>query len=155
MRSVRRELEVAWAIGKREIGLVAGMKSEKALMAESDIRCVHYGNFIGEALKAAHDIGFRRAVLAIMIGKAVKLADGHLDTHSHKVAMDKDFLRQVAKSLGIPTQPIDGITMARELWGVMPKEFFNKITSLCREHCLKVFPGGEIDVRLICDTPQQ
>ncbi len=155
MRSVRRELEVAWAIGKREIGLVAGMKSEKALMAESDIRCVHYGNFIGETLKAAHDIGFRRAVLAIMIGKAVKLADGHLDTHSHKVAMDKDFLRQVAKSLSIPTQPIDGITMARELWGVMPKEFFNKITSLCREHCMTVFPDGEIDVRLICDTPQQ
>lgn len=152
MHSVRRELEVAWAIGKREIGLVAGMKSEKALRAKSDIRCVHYGNFIGEALKAAHDIGFRRATLAIMIGKAVKLADGHLDTHSHKVAMDKDFLKQVAQSLGIPTQPIDNITMARELWGVMPSEFFNKISSLCRSHCMKVFPSGKIDITLICDT---
>ena len=30
IRSIRRELEVAWAMGRREIGLVAGMKSEKA-----------------------------------------------------------------------------------------------------------------------------
>ncbi len=153
--SIRRELEVAWAIGKREIGLVAGMKSEKALREERDIRCVHYGNFIGEALKAAHETGFRKAVLAIMIGKAVKLADGNLDTHSHKVVMNKAFLKQVAQSLNIPTTPIDGITMARELWDIMPKEFFNRITSLCREHCMKVFPEGVIDIRLICDTLRQ
>ncbi len=153
--SIRRELEVAWAIGKREIGLVAGMKSERTLREKRDIRCVHYGNFIGEALKAAHEIGFRKAVLAIMIGKAVKLADGNLDTHSHKVTMNKDFLKLVARSLNIPTEPIDGITMARELWDIMPKDFFCKITSLCREHCMTVFPDGEIDIQLICDTPRQ
>lgn len=153
--SIRREIEVAWAIGKREIGLVAGMKSERALREERDIRCVHYGNFIGEALKAAYETGFRRVVLAIMIGKAVKLADGNLDTHSHKVTMNRDFLKRVAQSLNIPADPIDGITMARELWDIMPKVFFDKITSLCREHCAKVFPGGEIDIRLICDTPRQ
>ena len=153
--SIRREIEVAWAIGKREIGLVAGMKSERALRDERDIRCVHYGNFIGEALKAAYETGFRRVVLAIMIGKAVKLADGNLDTHSHKVTMNRDFLKRVAQSLNIPADPIDGITMARELWDIMPKVFFDKITSLCREHCAAVFPGGEIDIRLICDTPRQ
>lgn len=153
--SIRREIEVAWAIGKREIGLVAGMKSERALREERDIRCVHYGNFIGEAIKAAYETGFRRIVLAIMIGKAVKLADGNLDTHSHKVTMNKDFLKRVAGSLNIPTSAIDGITMARELWDIMPKDFFDKITSLCREHCMTVFPGGEIDIRLICDTPRQ
>lgn len=153
--SIKREIEVAWAIGKREIGLVAGMKSERALKEEMDIRCVHYGNFIGEALKAAHETGFRKAILAIMIGKAVKLADGNLDTHSHKVTMNKDFLKLVAQSLNIPHATIDGITMARELWNIMPKEFFDKITSLCWEQCIKVFPEGEIDIRLICDTPRQ
>lgn len=153
--SIRRELNVAWAIGCREIGLVAGMKSENALKKEKDIRCIHYGNFIGEALKAAHEIGFRRATLAIMIGKAVKLAEGHLDTHSHKFVMNKNFLKQTAIGLGIDPAPIDGITMARELWGIMPKEFFNKITTLCKENCMTVFQGGEIDIRLICDTQQQ
>ena len=149
--SIRREMQVAWAVGCREIGLVAGMKSERALMEERDIRCIHYGNFIGEALKAAHEIGFRKAVLAIMIGKAVKLAEGRLDTHSHKFVMNKDFLKLTAASLGIPPSPIDDITMARELWDIMPEAFFNKITSLCKEHCLSVFPDGEIEIKLICD----
>ena len=153
--SIRRELNVAWAIGCRGIGLVAGMKSENALKKEKDIRCIHYGNFIGEALKATHEIGFRKATLAIMIGKAVKLAEGHLDTHSHKFTMNKTFLKRIAQELGIDPSPIDGITMARELWKIMPNEFFNKITSLCKEHCMTVFPGGEIDIRLICDTLQQ
>ncbi len=34
--------------------------------------------------------------LGIMIGKAVKLAEGNLDTHSKKVVMNKEFLKQVA-----------------------------------------------------------
>ena len=152
IRSIRRELQVAWAIGRREIGLVAGMKSERALKKEKDIRCVHYGNFIGEALKAAHAIGFRHATLAIMIGKAVKLAAGNLDTHSHKVVMDKDFLISTARSLNIDPSPILGITMARELWDIMPERFFERIKSLCHESCMTVFPQGEVKIRLICDT---
>lgn len=154
IRSIRRELEVAWAMGRREIGLVAGMKSERALREEKDIRCIHYGNFIGEALKAAHDIGFRRATLAIMIGKAVKLADGNLDTHSHKVVMNKDFLMSTAKQLGIDPSPISHITMARELWNIMPVCFFERIKSLCLENAKTVFPQGEIKIKLICDTLQ-
>lgn len=154
IRSIRRELEVAWAIGRREIGLVAGMKSERALKKEKDIRCVHYGNFIGEALKAAHEIGFRHATLAIMIGKAVKLAAGNLDTHSHKVVMDKDFLVSTARSLNIDPSPIRNITMARELWDIMPESFFERIKSLCHENCMTVFPQGEIKIILICDTLQ-
>jgi hypothetical protein len=31
-----------------------------------------------------------------MIRQAVKLAEGNLDTHSRKVVMNKEFLRQVA-----------------------------------------------------------
>lgn len=147
--SIRRELEVAWAIGKREIGLVAGMKSESALLSEKDIRCVHYGNFIGEALSIAHDIGFRNVTLAIMIGKAVKLAEGHLDTHSHKVSMNKDFLRSIATDLGIDATPIDSITMARELPALMPASFFERITQLCLSHCRSVFPEGNIEIKLM------
>lgn len=147
--SIRRELEVAWAIGEREVALVAGKKSEEALKQERDIRCVHYGNFIGAALQYAHDIGFRRITLAIMIGKAVKLAEGHLDTHSHKVEMNKTFLCSVAQALGINAAPIGNITMARDLWGIMPQAFFDKISALCLQHCKSVFPQGEIQIRLI------
>lgn len=147
--SIRRELEVAWAMGKREIALVAGMKSEQALRQERDIRCIHYGNFIGEALRAAHDIGFRQVTLAIMIGKAVKLAEGHLDTHSHKVEMNRNFLRSVAQDLNLDATSIDNISMARDLWNLMPSAFFDRITALCLQHCQPVFPQGKLEIRLV------
>lgn len=138
IESIGRELQVAKAIGHTAIGLASGKKGEKALNdAEPTLRIVHYGNFIGETLKKAHALGFKRVVLGIMIGKAVKLADGHLDTHSHKVAADLSRW---------------GVKMARDLWEVMPPEFFKDIENKCLHHCRTVFPDGELEVRLIRDT---
>ena len=143
IQSIRRELDVAWAIGCRTIGLVAGMKSEKAL---AGIRCVHYGNFIGEALKAAQEVGFTDVHVAIMIGKAVKLAEGHLDTHSHKVLMNQDFIRSVAERLGLEYTNVE---MARDLWNIMPPVFFEEIQRLCYETCRKVYVNGSLNIHLI------
>lgn len=151
VQSIRKEMEVARAIGCEEIGLVAGMKSEEALHLEQPkLRCIHYGNFVGEALKTAHDLGFRSVTLAIMIGKAVKLAEGNLDTHSHKVSINKDFILQVCSSLSLP--PGGGLErgfMARDLWNIMPPEFFDRIRDLCEHHCRKVFPTGCLRVILV------
>ncbi len=143
VQSIRRELDVAWAIGCRTIGLVAGMKSEKAL---EGIRCVHYGNFVGEALKAAREVGFEDVHIAIMIGKAVKLAEGHLDTHSHKVLMNQEFIRSVAEGLGLEYKEVD---MARDLWNTMPPAFFEEIRRLCYETCRTVFPQGTLNIHLV------
>ena len=143
VQSIRRELDVAWAIGCRTIGLVAGMKSEKAL---EGIRCVHYGNFVGEALKAAREVGFEDVHIAIMIGKAVKLAEGHLDTHSHKVLMNQVFIRKVAEGLGLEYKEVD---MARDLWNTMPPAFFEEIRRLCYETCRTVFPQGTLNIHLV------
>ena len=147
VQSIRRELDVAWAIGCRTIGLVAGMKSEKAL---EGIRCVHYGNFIGEALKAAREVGFEDVHIAIMIGKAVKLAEGHLDTHSHKVLMNQEFIRKVAEGLGLEYKEVD---MARDLWNTMPPPFFEEIKRLCYETCRTVYKEGKLTIHIIRPTP--
>ena len=143
VQSIRRELDVAWAIGCRTIGLVAGMKSEKAL---EGIRCVHYGNFVGEALKAAREVGFEDVHIAIMIGKAVKLAEGHLDTHSHKVLMNQEFIREVAERLGLEYKNVD---MARDLWNTMPPIFFEEIRRLCYETCRTVYPEGKLTIHIV------
>ena len=148
IESIRREMEVARAIGCKEIGLVSGKNGEDALRKDSDIRCVHYGNAIGEALKIAADLQFKKVTVAIMIGKAVKLAEGHLDTHSHKATMNREFLKQIA---GPDADKIDRITLARELWGIMQPSFFTKIEQLCYKHCRREFPRGELTIRLICD----
>ena len=147
VQSIRRELDVAWAIGCRTIGLVAGMKSEKAL---EGIRCVHYGNFVGEALKAAREVGFEDVHIAIMIGKAVKLAEGHLDTHSHKVLMNQVFIRKVAEGLGLEYKEVD---MARDLWNTMPPAFFEEIRRLCYETCRTVYKEGKLTINLVRTSP--
>lgn len=154
VQSIRRELEVAHAIGCTSIGLASGKKGEEALLAhDPSLRVIHYGNFIGASLQAAHELGFERVELGIMIGKAVKLAEGHLDTHSHKVTMNKDFLKRVALDCGMPDgSAIDGITLARELWQIMPEAFFDRLRMLCLQHCRTVFPSGELNIQMICDN---
>lgn len=147
VESIGRELQVARAIGCDAIGLASGKKGEDALhQTYTDLRIIHYGNFIGDSLKKAYSLGFKKVYLGIMIGKAVKLAEGHLDTHSHKVQMNKDFLKQLA---GENANKIDNITMARELWKCMPPSFFDTITDLCYKQCMTVFPEGDVIILLI------
>lgn len=152
IESIGRELQVARAIGCVSIGLASGKRGEEALHAlDPELRVIHYGNFIGAALQKASSLGFHCVVLGIMIGKAVKLAEGHLDTHSHKVTMNKDFLAEVAIAAGVPdaAAKLEGITMARELWNLMPPTFFKQIQTLCLHHCRKVFPTGLLDIQLV------
>ncbi|MCR5820196.1 MAG: cobalt-precorrin-5B (C(1))-methyltransferase CbiD [Bacteroidaceae bacterium] len=153
--SIGRELEVARAIGCDAVGLASGKRGELALLkSDPTCRVIHYGNFIGAALSKAHQLGFRRVTVGILIGKAVKLAEGHLDTHSHKVEMNREFLCRVAEDAGVrdAETKIKSITMARELWDIMPQSFFEHIRQLCLKYCRSVFPDNELQINLICDN---
>ena len=153
IQSIGRELEVALAIGCTHIGLAAGKNGEDGLKARyPDLRVIHYGNFIGEALKKAQTLGLQKVSVGIQIGKAVKLAEGHLDTHSHKAVMNKTFLRQVAEQAGADRkaqEALDNITLARELPSIMPPAFLEQITALCQKHCRTVFSDGELEILLL------
>jgi cobalt-precorrin-5B (C1)-methyltransferase len=152
IESIGRELQVARAMGCEAVGLASGKRGEEALQAmEPTLRVIHYGNFIGAALEKARALGFRRVVLGIMLGKAVKLAEGHLDTHSHKVLMNKAFLAAVAAEAGVNDGAaiLKDITLARELWTLMPPVFFDLLRQHCYETCRSVFPDGDLDIHII------
>ena len=61
---------------------------------------VEYGNYIGDTLKIAQQLQFAQVCLVMMMGKAVKLAAGHLDTHSKRCTMDKDFIAKMLAEAG-------------------------------------------------------
>lgn len=164
--AIRKEVEVARAVGAERLVINSGAKSEKFVRNRypelPSQAFVHYGNFIGETLKIATDVGFSKVSMGIMIGKAVKLAKGHLDTHSKKVVMNKEFLKEVVlqecrKLKGECSQEtvslIERMTLARELWGIQhPYEkdtLFNKLMQLCHSHCQPLFPHGELTILLI------
>lgn len=154
VESVKREIEVAIAVGTPTLVINSGAKSEaflKARYPELPAQAfVHYGNFIGETLKIAADLSVRNVVMGIMLGKAVKLAEGHLDTHSRSVVMNKSFLKEVAAEAGCSdaaAEAIDSLTLARELWKGLPqadaKKFFAAIQRRCEAACATIYPASD------------
>ena len=89
-----------------------------------------------------------------MLGKAVKLAAGHLDTHSRKTTMDKTFIQQMLEESGYPID-ISDITLARELWDRLPSDklstFADTIIRHCAKHCAPLLPNGILTILLIDD----
>lgn len=157
LNSISREMDVAKALGVKHLVINSGAKSEKKLKEKikeplPPQAFIHYGNFIGDTIRMAAEHGFERVTLGIMIGKAVKLAAGNLDTHSKVVTVDKEFVQQVAQKCGC-SAPLPNFTLARELWGAFDGEdnlkFFGKIVEMCRMVCLPLFTCGELEVILV------
>ena len=87
-----------------------------------------------------------------MLGKAVKLAAGNLDTHSRKTVMDKTFIQQMLQEIDINID-ISNMTLARELWELIPEcgriPFAQTVIQHCYEHCAPLLPNGELTILLI------
>ena len=157
--SIRKCMEVAKASGSERVVINSGGKSErfvKALYPDLPKQAfVEYGNYIGETLKIAHELSIPKVTLGVMLGKAVKLAAGHLDTHSRKTTMDLGFIQQMLQESGI-TIDISDITLARELWERTPtgqlQIFAQTVIRHCAEHCLPLLPNGELTILLIDDN---
>jgi cobalt-precorrin-5B (C1)-methyltransferase len=161
IESIRKCMEVAKASGTDRIVLHSGMKSEGFLQQRypnlPQQAFVEYGNAIGATLQIANELDIPRIALGIMLGKAVKLAEGHLDTHSKKQTMNKAFIAEMLKEAGCKEEivKVNGITLARELWGIIPSEqietFCRTVIRHCLKHCEPLLPHGELIILLIDD----
>lgn len=165
LASIRKEAEVAKAVGCQKLVINSGAKSERFLknhlagQGEEPLAAqafIHYGNFIGETVRIASTLGFREVILGIMIGKAVKLAEGALDTHSKKGVMNKTFLQALAAQAGCRTETIGRIreiTLARELTELLTEEeagrFFPLLLRQCHRQVAPLLPGGTLRLLLI------
>ena len=89
-----------------------------------------------------------------MLGKAVKLADGHLDTHSRKATMDKAFIHQLLHEANCDID-ISNITLAREIWDLLTEDkrqaFASNVIRHCAEYCDPLLHEGELTILLIDD----
>ena len=159
--SIRKCMTVAQASGTSRVVINSGGKSErfvKALYPNLPQQAfVEYGNYIGETLKMAHELDIREVTLGVMLGKAVKLAAGHLDTHSRKATMDKAFISEMLHEAGIHID-ISALTLARELWEKIPEQkiqdFASTIIRHCESYCKPLLPNGTLTILLISDEGQ-
>ena len=168
--SIRKCMEVAKASGSLTDGQSVALQSERVVInsggkSERFVKTmypdlpqqafVEYGNYIGDTLKIANELGIKNITLGVMLGKAVKLAAGNLDTHSRKTTMDKAFVQQMLQEAGISID-ISDMTLARELWERIPEcgriPFAHVVIHHCYEHCAPLLPNGELTILLIDDN---
>ncbi len=156
-------MQVALALGEKQIILNSGARSEKTmkeLFPQALTNAfVHYGNYIGETLALASELDVKEVSMGLMIGKAVKLAEGHTDTHSRKVQMNLEFIKQLAHESLCPSETIgriDKLVMARELLELIPLSdpFYNTLLSHCMDVCRQFYPHGTLNLYLIHDKGQ-
>ena len=158
LQSIRKCMEVAKASGSDRVVINSGAKSERFVRAcyptLPSQAFVEYGNYIGETLKMAHEFQFPNVTLGVMLGKAVKLAAGNLDTHSKKTVMDKAFIATLLKEADCSVS-IHELTLARELWNLIPSERLQAFTSAviahCYTYCKPLLPNGQLTILLIND----
>ena len=156
---IRKCMQVAKASGSDRVVINSGGKSERFVKAQyPDLpqqAFVEYGNCIGETLAMAHELGIKNVTMGVMLGKAVKLAAGNLDTHSRHTTMDKDFVMSMLNEAGIDID-ISNLTLARELWERIPQEklqdFATVVINHCTQYCAPLLPNGHLTILLITDT---
>lgn len=163
VNSIRKSLEVARATNSPRVVISSGAKSEKYIKAyypELPAQAfVHYGNFIGETLKIADELELPQVTLGVMIGKAVKLAEGSLDTHSKKVVMNRSFIQDIARQAGCNEKTLAHIgemNLARELWELIPAAELDVFSKLliehCQRHCAPLLTKGKLTILLITEN---
>lgn len=158
IESIRKCMEVARASGSERVVINSGAKSERFVRSLYPTlprqAFVEYGNYIGQTLGIADELGFAHVTLGVMLGKAVKLAAGHLDTHSRRATMDKAFIAAMLAEAGCPTD-LGDVTLARELWQRLDAEgaqrFADVVMAHCYSHCRPLVPHSDLRLLLIDD----
>ena len=160
IESIHKCVEVASRSGADRMVINSGAKSErfvKSLYPTLPPQAfVEYGNYIGETLRFATLEGIQCLTLGVMMGKAVKLAAGNLDTHSRRTTMDRGFVALMLQEAGCPEETIEAshtLNLARDLWAIIPSTYLSPFCTIVKSHCLEtcrpMFPTGELTILLI------
>ena len=160
INSIKKCMNVAKAMGCQHLVLHSGAMSEKILQERHpDLPTqafVEYGNYIGEALRLANEMKFQQITIGIMLGKAVKLAEGHLDTHSREATMNKDFIKEMMREAGCSEDTwllADNLNMARDLISLLPHKELNAFVAVvlrhCYEHCAPLLTKGKLNLEYV------
>lgn len=119
--TIRLEMSVHRAQGADSLALAFGSQGEKALAAlRAGMPCVQISNFVGFALDATEELGFRRILLAGQPGKLVKVSGGSMQTHSRYGDGRREPLAAHLALMGAPPELIQSVMDSVTLDGLIP-----------------------------------
>ena len=147
LASIRQSIAVAATNGCTTLALTSGLRSERHLRAFypelPELACIHYGNYIGRTLKLVHQHGgFSRVIVAVMLAKATKLAQGQADLSSRVVQLNRQWLANLATDLGYSdelTSQLADLRLVRSMTELVPfgseEPLYPAIANACRKVC--------------------
>jgi cobalt-precorrin-5B (C1)-methyltransferase len=100
---IRQGIDVARALGLAHIAGATGRTSEEAVMQLHDLpeaALIDMGDFVGAMLKYLCRHPVPQVTIAGGVAKMTKLAQGLLDLHSRRGAVDREFLADLADRAG-------------------------------------------------------
>jgi len=158
--SITQGIDVSIANGCDTVVINSGGRSENILRKRfvflPEYAFIQYGNWIGETLDKIKTTPLRKVMMGIMLGKACKLAQGELDTHSGKSSWDKQFIYDLAISCGYPAEqcrPILDLNLARRLTELFPfhaeEAFYKELRERCYAVCKAIIPAVKLEILLI------
>ncbi len=113
--SIRRGIDVARATGHGHVAGSTGRSSEQAvqkLYGLDEVALIEMGDFVGGMLKYLRAHPVPRVTVAGGIGKITKLAQGRLDLHSKRGAVDRIALAALAAQAGVSARQVTRIETA-------------------------------------------
>jgi len=112
IHSIYRGIDVARAAGLDHVAAATGSTSERAVQALYGlpmVALIDMGDFVGGTLKYLRRHPIERVTLAGGFGKLAKLADGHLDLHSSRSAVDVSALAAWLEQQGAAVALIEDV----------------------------------------------
>ena len=152
LESIRQQVRVAFESASGEVVLTSGKRSENRLKESfahlPSVAFIHFGNLVGETIRLCAAEGIDKMNMALMLGKAVKLAEGHMDTYSKKVVFNPAFVADLAMQAGYTEEIVMQIKdqkMANAITDIIPfseeEPFYRQVASLCYQNCVNLLPA--------------
>jgi len=115
IHSIHRGIDVARATGISHLAASTGNNSEQAVKALHnlpDVALIEMGDFVGGMLKYLKTHPVPRLTIAGGVAKMTKLAQGRLDLHSKRGAVDFPGLATLAAQAGCDAATVEQVTTA-------------------------------------------
>jgi cobalt-precorrin-5B (C1)-methyltransferase len=160
IHSIQRGIDVARAGGILHIAAATGRTSEEAARTHytlGESALIDMGDFAGGLLKYLRRKPIERLTLAGGFAKLSKLAQGHLDLHSARSAIDITALTDMLKALGAEKSALSSAAASVTALGVLQAAgplapaLAGRIAARARETALAILSGGTAVDVLVTD----
>ncbi len=157
--SIRRGVDVARAAGLQHLAGCTGSTSERVateLFGLDQLALLDMGDFAGAVLKYVGRHPVERLSLVGGFAKLSKLANGHLDLHSHRTSVDTAHLGALAAGAGGAASLVETVRSAATAMAALDAcrgagiPLGDLVAVAARDEAVRVLRGAPVAVDVVC-----